>query len=219
MNQSNESPNPSPEATRAATCRTCASDDPKVRWCSAKGHVAGPCVAPPRRPSEGTPCEICPNDLWHLGATRPALPSFACEPIDPKYAHIRPAVPVIRPAGTQPNENSKEVMPNEDRPKSIHKTVAVTGDQPSGERAGTPLWIPVSERLPRTNEPVLFGWWNTPRNSSVGHYCIEIGVHLAEEEYWECERTAPQDEPIRFQDKSEEVTHWMPLPDPPKEKP
>jgi hypothetical protein len=81
----------------------------------------------------------------------------------------------------------------------------------------TRAWIPANEKLPPDSEPVLFAWWNTPRNSAVSHFCAEIGMHRAEDGYWESERTAPQDEPIRFTDESELVTHWMPLPDPPKE--
>jgi hypothetical protein len=36
------------------------------------------------------------------------------------------------------------------------------------------------------------------------------------DEYWEAERTLPQDEPIRFRLADERVTHWAKLTAPPK---
>lgn len=72
-------------------------------------------------------------------------------------------------------------------------------------------WIPCSERLP-DNEVVLF---------YTNEGMIESGYHRAEG-YWECERTGTHDDPIRFiftyYDKDEHVTHWQPLPAPPKQK-
>jgi hypothetical protein len=61
----------------------------------------------------------------------------------------------------------------------------------------SPRWIPVSERLPEANEPVLI-------------YTEVLGSHVAsvdEEGEWFCDYGGEWLFP--------NVTHWMPLPEPP----
>ena len=64
-------------------------------------------------------------------------------------------------------------------------------------------WINVKERLPEDHEEVLV--------YIPGESCIDIAVHrtlLKGYAYWSCSDDAYD---------NDEVTHWMPVPEPPKE--
>lgn len=67
-------------------------------------------------------------------------------------------------------------------------------------------WIPCSERLPEPNETVLYVWRSKNGNVSVLH-----GWHFENrvENAW-------HQSGIGMSRPNEEVTHWMPLPEPPE---
>ena len=71
-----------------------------------------------------------------------------------------------------------------------------------GYADGKPKWISVKERLPENREDVLLcrKWWNEIRNPQMGWYNDVSGCwfDLSNREI-------------------HNVTHWMPLPEPPEE--
>lgn len=71
-------------------------------------------------------------------------------------------------------------------------------------------WIPVSERLPDKNNPVLVYCTNT---TIGGGYITHIGSFNSGK-YWFL-RAEPGI--ATFPVREWQVTHWMPLPEPPKE--
>ena len=75
----------------------------------------------------------------------------------------------------------------------------------NGYEAGKPKWIPVTERLPNGRYDVLVSrtWWNERKTPTIGWYneVAKKWYIITEDGY-------------RVNDK---VTHWMPLPEPPKE--
>ena len=87
--------------------------------------------------------------------------------------------------------------------------LAAAPQLPGSEPAAVPgAWIPVSERLPEPNKFVLVsnGVW-------VGQGLYDDSEHLESDEHW-------QDEHREFINVLHyPVTHWMPLPNPPKEVP
>ena len=89
-----------------------------------------------------------------------------------------------------------------------------------------PKWIPVTERLPDDNKMVNVVWVN---HSPVIYYQqikdkpqTATGVYYRGEWYWwsavvqDCLAEYGKWEPDKMDDAIE-VTHWMPLPEPPKE--
>lgn len=73
-----------------------------------------------------------------------------------------------------------------------------------------PHWIPVTERLPDNNNPVLVYCTNT---TIGGGYITHIGSFNSGR-YWFL-RAEPGI--ATFPVREWQVTHWMPLPEPPKE--
>lgn len=73
-----------------------------------------------------------------------------------------------------------------------------------------PRWIPVTEKLPDRNKPVLVRCANT---TISGGYVTHIGS-CDSEKFWFL-RTQPDTNSFPFREWK--VTHWMPLPEPPKE--
>jgi hypothetical protein len=70
-------------------------------------------------------------------------------------------------------------------------------------------WISVDEKLPAAN---WYGLFITNENY------IELGYFRDdpdEKPCWVCERTAPQDETIKYVNQDGQVTHWRELPKPP----
>ena len=68
-------------------------------------------------------------------------------------------------------------------------------------------WISVNDRLPDSNEDVLVCVIDS------GEPCVMYGVRLNDGEWeWEGDAIGGWWEPLDLQ-----VTHWMPLPEPPKE--
>lgn len=66
-------------------------------------------------------------------------------------------------------------------------------------------WIPVTERLPKTSEDVIvFAYGNMIRIWS-----LERMHYTTADVYWECEDGSNEEVDV--------VTHWMPLPEPPKD--
>ena len=108
-----------------------------------------------------------------------------------------------------------------------------------GYEDGKPKWIPVTERLPQSETIVLvsaltkgFTYRHTLMAAHIGHHEFtteEYGWHEYEGEteydeeedcFWipECwyEVNAVEDNGNWVIDSDYEVTHWMPLPEPPK---
>jgi len=69
-------------------------------------------------------------------------------------------------------------------------------------------WIPVSEGLPETDELVLFV---ENGNVTVGNYAASASEENC---WWDCISTDMSGSASYT--KESDVTHWMPLPDPPK---
>lgn len=85
---------------------------------------------------------------------------------------------------------------------------AMLAAAPTGIPMNSSAWIPVSERMPEPNKFVLVsnGVW-------VGQGLYDDSEHLESDEHW-------QDEHREFINVLHyPVTHWMPLPNPPKEVP
>jgi hypothetical protein len=71
-------------------------------------------------------------------------------------------------------------------------------------------WIPVSERLPENNEDVLV---------TDGEYCA-VGYYRPDAQAWDSDTFGWLENRILFEDVEYgigTVTHWMPLPEIPKE--
>ncbi len=68
-----------------------------------------------------------------------------------------------------------------------------------------PLWISVEERLPAEGNEVLI------YNGNAGKRYTDVWMLLYDEDgpYWE--------DTVGYQYGVDEATHWMPLPEPPKE--
>lgn len=75
----------------------------------------------------------------------------------------------------------------------------------AGCRAATPKWIPVTERLPDVGVDVLVVKDNSDKNMAVWRLC---GI-IPNDPYWEDE--------VGDGLLLKAATHWMPLPQPPKE--
>ena len=74
--------------------------------------------------------------------------------------------------------------------------------------AAAPVWISVNDRLPYTDTEVLCWYRNTDGNCAVvcGRYSLRISPH------WETDIDNSEEYiPV------EEITHWMPIPKPPKD--
>lgn len=72
-------------------------------------------------------------------------------------------------------------------------------------KAIVPKWIPVTERLPPVDEDVLVWAYN----SMTRIWTLCRLYYETADVYWECEDGTMEEVPV--------VTHWMPLPEPPKE--
>lgn len=83
----------------------------------------------------------------------------------------------------------------------------------NGYEAGKPKWIPVTELLPEHNKSVLVYCENL---TIQGGHTVHIGScdTMCEEHFWFL-RTQPG--VSSFPNHEWGVTHWMPLPEPPKE--
>lgn len=65
-------------------------------------------------------------------------------------------------------------------------------------------WIKIEDRLPENDEEVLIAYWHIPDHERYEpDWIIETGRHL--DGQW-------------VQLQGENITHWMPLPNPPEEK-
>lgn len=82
--------------------------------------------------------------------------------------------------------------------KAIRKSAAQIKAMTKQLEAAQPKWISVEERLPEPYKDVLVLNWNRVR---MGYYAED------------CEAWAVND----MITNTEEVTHWMPLPEPPEE--
>ena len=69
----------------------------------------------------------------------------------------------------------------------------------TGELASKPRWVPVTERLPDKGQKVLIYW-------------REAGEPAIDTAFWQGEWAA-----LHWTNMGDKVTHWMPLPEPPKE--
>lgn len=72
----------------------------------------------------------------------------------------------------------------------------------AGYKAATPQWISVKDRLPKEEQEVLIGWFQVTA-SNKQYFAHDVAIFNQNEfSGWR---------------KYPEVTHWMPLPNPPKE--
>ncbi len=70
-------------------------------------------------------------------------------------------------------------------------------------------WISVNDRLPDNNSRVVFYGPTTGRRIGLfGNRCLAYGYDVIDTWFWKNGST-------QYQRKS--ITHWIPLPDPPKE--
>lgn len=76
-------------------------------------------------------------------------------------------------------------------------------------------WVKTADRLPDDDEPVLVTYVgytdNLPHNDAIAVYAHEITDNYAGAWYWQ-DSDGVDDNPV-----SVSITHWMPLPQPPKE--
>lgn len=77
--------------------------------------------------------------------------------------------------------------------------VKIINQFPSAVDAATVRWIPVTERLPDTFHPVI-----VCREKGKGEYVVEQGFKDVGD-WWKVYGT-----------RTKNVTHWMPLPEPPE---
>jgi hypothetical protein len=77
----------------------------------------------------------------------------------------------------------------------------------AGYNAAAPKWISVKERLPEDGIEVLFYSSKTQMN------CCFVGYRAQENEYLD-----PEGNGLILREIEKYYTHWMPLPEPPKEK-
>lgn len=81
-----------------------------------------------------------------------------------------------------------------------------------GLEAGRPKWIPVDDRLPEYDKTVLVinddGYMHTAirteRSIELDNWQIKFGAYPCDNDCWD-------------RDEQGTITHWMPLPEPPKE--
>jgi hypothetical protein len=72
----------------------------------------------------------------------------------------------------------------------------------AGYQAAAPQWISVKDRLPKEEQEVLIGWFQVTA-SNKQYFAHDVAIFNQNEfSGWR---------------KYPEVTHWMPLPNPPKE--
>lgn len=81
----------------------------------------------------------------------------------------------------------------------------ISPDELAGCAPSAPQWVSVDEKLMPTGDEVL-GFTNE------GH--IELGWRT-DNDYFQLQRTDPQDDTISFSLRDGQVTYWMPLPPPP----
>ncbi len=98
--------------------------------------------------------------------------------------------------------------------------IALMNEEPEME------WIPVTERLPKDNEAVNVTWINRDPASYYQHIkdkpFVATGVYYRGQWYWwssVVEDYLAEYGKCDFEkiDEAIDITHWMPLPEPPKE--
>lgn len=77
-------------------------------------------------------------------------------------------------------------------------------------------WIAVSERLPEPDTPVWAGWFNAD-----GTFAFGLFVRFEEDSEWywaRCHHTQSWNDfgDWELDDDYSHITHWQPLPEPPK---
>ena len=110
------------------------------------------------------------------------------------------------------NEFDDENDPYEIKREMFHAVLAKTRKMPTVDR-----WISVNDRLPKINERVLvFGvgkYEHFVGSTMTAITCMSdanpIDCRLKTQPYWL--------EPWQYYLTDYEITHWMPLPEPPKE--
>jgi hypothetical protein len=91
-----------------------------------------------------------------------------------------------------------------------------------GYEVGKPKWIPVTERLPEEHDSIFKGLYGT-KNWLPGMFLKTSGMVLASIEKKDGTRTVKAmytKDGEWYMDNmpwAKKVTHWMPLPEPPKE--
>ncbi len=103
---------------------------------------------------------------------------------------------------------AEEVLSTEVEVNGIKTTLCKLANVIGQIMVDIPHWIPCSERMPKDNTLVLYVWRSENGNVSVlhgWHYSIR-GLGSA----W-------HQSGVGIERPDDEVTHWMPLPEPPKE--
>ena len=91
---------------------------------------------------------------------------------------------------------------DEDRLFTFEEIKKMLRDAPAVNR-----WIPCAERMPENNVPVLYVW-----RSQNGAVAVLHGWHFEIRSLG----SAWHQSGVGFHRPDEEVTHWMPLPEPPE---
>ena len=100
-------------------------------------------------------------------------------------------------------ENYKLLYEQTKRMLTMYQDEVVPGYRKKIEELETASkWIPVSERLPEQHSSVIV--YRKTKRFSMLHYSNALGFHFYDSEWGDV--------------TVDDVTHWMPLPEPPKEK-
>ena len=139
--------------------------------------------------------ELAVSDLEDFAANNPSYACHFC-----KYNYGDEFCPESRPCF---------VWEHIDKVKKILNQIG-TNKQTAEIKANLDSndWIPCSERLPEDNTIVLYVWRSKNGNVSVFH-----GWHFGIRGLG----TAWHQSGVGMERPDDEVTHWMPLPDPPKD--
>ena len=89
--------------------------------------------------------------------------------------------------------------------EDLNKTLDEEVEINTALECNMPVWIPVTERLPKISEDVIVFAYG----DMIRIWSLERLHYTTADVYWECEDGSHEEVDV--------ATHWMPLPQPPKE--